>query len=97
MPLFMVERFLPGMTSEGLEALVREQSGLPGLSYRQSTYVPADETCFCLVEAGSEQEVKEANASARLPFERVVEAMHISSGAAGSVSLAARTDDRIDG
>lgn len=83
MPLFVVERFLPGMTPEALAALVRDQQGLGGVAYLHSTYVPADETCFCLVEAGSEQEVKEANTRARLPFERVVEAMHVLAGASG--------------
>lgn len=93
-PLFVVERFLPGMTPDALAALTRDQQGLPGVSHRHSTYVPADETCFCLVEAGSAEAVKEANAGARLPFERVVEAVHVSAGAA---LIAGRTNNRRNG
>lgn len=77
MPLFVVERFLPGLTPGALETLARDQQRLVGVSYRHTTYVPGDETCFCLVEAGSAQAVKEANAGGCLPFERVVEAVYV--------------------
>lgn len=84
MSLYVVERFLPGMSPEGLGVLAREQQGLDAaddVSYRHSTYVPADETCFCLFEAPSAQAVEAANARARLPFERVVEVVHVGAGA----------------
>ena len=77
MPLFVVERFVPGMTPDGLSRLARDQQCLPGVSYRHTIYVPADEICFCLVEAGSAQVVKDANDHARLPVERIVEAVHV--------------------
>lgn len=77
MTLFVIERFLPDLTADALGTLAREQQGLRGVSYRHSIYVPADDTCFCLVEAESAEAVSEANAGARLPFERVVEALQV--------------------
>jgi hypothetical protein len=42
-----------------------------------STFIPAEEKCFCLFEASSAESVQEANERAGLPFERIVEAEFI--------------------
>jgi len=41
----------------------------------RSIFVPADETCFLLFEAGSIEDVRAAASSAGLPFERISEAV----------------------
>ncbi len=59
------------------EALTRE-----GIEVRflRSIFVPEDETCFYLYEAGSAQAVHEAAIRAGLAFDRVAEAVAMTSG-----------------
>ena len=87
MPKYMVERYLPGITSDQLAAAAARaksttaqmtEEGTP-IRYLRSTFLPGEEKCFCLFEGPSEQVVKEANERAEIPLERVVEAMHIAS------------------
>ena len=87
MPRYMVERHLPGFTSEQLPAAAgaaktttaeMEREGTP-VRYLRSTFVPGEEKCFCLFEGPSEQAVEEANDRAGLPFDRIVEAQFITS------------------
>lgn len=52
------------------EALTRE--GTP-VRYLRSIFVPEDETCFHLCEAGSAEAIREVGRRASLPFERVAE------------------------
>jgi hypothetical protein len=82
MPRYMVERYLPGFTSEQLPAAAgaaksttaqMTEEGTP-VRYLRSTFVPAEEKCFCLFEGPSAKAVKDANERAGLPYERVVEA-----------------------
>lgn len=54
------------------EELTRE--GTP-VRYLRSIFVPEDETCFFMCEAGSADAVREAARRAALPFERVAEAV----------------------
>ena len=53
------------------EELTRE--GTP-VRYLRSIYVPEDETCFLLYEAGTATVAREAAGRAGLPFERIAEA-----------------------
>lgn len=86
MARYMVERHLPGFGEDQLAeaagkakettAKMREE-GKP-VRYQRSTFVPGEEKCYCLFEGSSEEEVREANERAELPFERIVEARHIS-------------------
>ena len=57
---------------EAAEELARE--GMP-VRYLHSIFVPEDETCFFLYEAGSADAVREAGGRAALRFERVAEAI----------------------
>ena len=41
--------------------------------YVRSIFVPKDETCFLLYEAGSADDVREAASRAGVPFEHVAE------------------------
>jgi hypothetical protein len=49
-----------------------------GLRHLRAIFVPADETCFHVVEGASVDEVTAAAGEARVPFERVAEAVEVS-------------------
>jgi hypothetical protein len=87
MSKYMVERHLPGFTGDQLHAAAAAakrttvemtQEGTP-VRYLRSTFVPGEDKCFCLFEGPSAEAVKQANERAQLPFERIVEALHITS------------------
>ena len=87
MPKYMVERHLPGITADGLSAAATRaksttarmtEQGTP-VRYLRSTFVPGEEKCYCLFEGPSADAVEQANKQAEIPYERVVEAMHIAS------------------
>ncbi len=87
MPQYLVERHLPGITSDELAAAAgrakevttqMSQEGTP-VRYLRSTFIPGEEKCFCLFEAPSSEVVRQANERAEIPLERIVEAMHIAS------------------
>jgi hypothetical protein len=82
MPVFMVDRNLPGITMEQLaaaqQAAIRTSSdfseqGRP-VRYIRSTFVPGESRCMCLFEAATPELVREVNEAANIPFSRVVEA-----------------------
>lgn len=84
---FLVERYLPGITPDQLGGAAKAaksttaqmaQEGTP-VRYLRSTFVPGEEKCYCLFEGPTADAVKTANDRAQLPYERIVEAMHISS------------------
>jgi hypothetical protein len=64
------------------EELTRQ--GTP-VRYLHSIFVPEDETCLLLYEAGSADAVREAVLRAALPFERVTEAVATSNGTGHSI------------
>lgn len=85
MPQYMVERHLPGITTEQLTAAAGRaksvtadmtQHGKP-VRYLRSTFVPSEDKSFCLFEAPSAERVKEANEAAQLPLLRITEVMQI--------------------
>ncbi len=87
MPKYMVERHLPGITPDQLSAAAGQakattaemsEAGTP-VRYLRSTFVPGEEKCYCLFEGPSAEAVEEANKRAEIPYDRVVEAMHITS------------------
>ena len=87
MPRYMVERYLPGITTDQLTAAAARaksttarmtQEGVP-VRYLRSTFLPGEEKCFCLFDGPSVDAVKQANEEAEIPFERIVEALHIAS------------------
>jgi uncharacterized protein DUF4242 len=86
-PTYMVERYLPGVSAEEiLAAAIRAREvtadmtdkGSP-IRYLRSTYLPSEESCFCLFDGPSEEAVRAANDRARIPFDRIVEAVHMAS------------------
>jgi hypothetical protein len=81
MPQYMVERHLPGITPEQLTAAAARaksvtaqmtQQGKP-VRYLRTTFLPAEEKAYCLFDAPSAEQVKEANELAQIPLQRIVE------------------------
>lgn len=85
MTLYLVERYLPGITGEQLTAAAgrakstTQQMRDEGMQvrYLRSTFLPAEEKCFCLFEGASPDLVEQANKRAEIPFEKIQEAAHI--------------------
>lgn len=84
---YLAERYLPGITPEQLMAAAgaakstaqsMSAEGTP-VRYLRSTFIPGEEKCFCLFEGPTVDAVKEVNDRAQLPYERIVEAMHVTS------------------
>ena len=82
MPVFMVDRDLPGITNDQLAAAQKavietsQQFRASGknVRYIRSTFLPGESRCMCLFEAPEAGLVKEVNEAANIPFTRIVEA-----------------------
>lgn len=82
MARYMVERHLPGLTVDELAGAASAAKATAGemtsegtpIRYLRSTYLPAEEKCYCLFEGPSTNAVEEAQDRAGLPYERVHEA-----------------------
>ncbi len=80
MPVFMVERDLPGITMEDLASAqkraiqVGKELTAEGreVRYIRSMFVPGESKCMCLFEAPTPENVREANERAQIPFTRIV-------------------------
>jgi hypothetical protein len=80
MPVFMVERDLPGITMEDLASAqkraiqVGKELTAEGheVRYIRSMFVPGESKCMCLFEAPTPENVRKANERARIPFTRIV-------------------------
>ena len=86
MPVYMVDRDLPGITPEQLAgaqqaAISTSQQfaseGKP-VRYIRSTFVPQEARCMCLFEAPNAERVRDVNDAAKLPYTRIVEALDLS-------------------
>ena len=81
MPTYLVERYLPGRNRAWLEdALARLRTQRRRAAHLGSTYVPADDSCFCRFEAETADDVRDANEIAGVPFARIVVAEEIDIG-----------------
>jgi hypothetical protein len=86
MEVFMVERNLKGISLEDLadaqKAAISTAESMrengTDIRYIRSTFAPEDGRCMCLFEATSEQEVRQLNDAAGLPYSRVVLALDLS-------------------
>ncbi len=85
MPVYMVERDLPGIKMEELAAAQQAAiktsdeftaDGKP-VRYIRTTFVPGEAHCMCLFEADNPELVKEVNNAAQIPFTRVIEALDL--------------------
>lgn len=85
MPIFMVDRYLPGATAEQLAAAQRAaietgerfRTRDRPVRYIRSTFLPGEQRCMCLFEAPAADLVREVNEAAGLPFSRIVEALDL--------------------
>ena len=85
MPVFMVERDLPGIKMEQLAAAQKaaietgQQFTREGknVRYIRTTFVPGENKCMCLFEAANPELVKQVNEQAKIPFTRIVEALDL--------------------
>jgi hypothetical protein len=85
MPVYMVERDLPGIKMEQLAAAQKaaieagKELTAQGkeVRYIRSTFVPGQDKCMCLFEAPNPENVREANERAKIPFSRIVPAMDL--------------------
>jgi hypothetical protein len=76
---FLVERYLPVGDVDGLaQAVDRVASVCAGGSavgdavrYVQSTFVPGDDTCFCVFQAPSLEAVRAVNEAGHFPLDRI--------------------------
>jgi hypothetical protein len=85
MPVFMVDRDLPGISMEQLGAAQKAaidtssrytDSGKP-VRYIRSAFVPGEAHCMCFFEAPDAELVKQVNDEAQIPYTRVVEALDL--------------------
>ena len=85
MPVYMVDRSLPGISVDQLAAAQKAaietsqrftKEGKP-VRYIRTTFVPGEAHCMCLFEAQNGETVKQVNEAAKLPFNRIIEAMDL--------------------
>jgi len=85
MTVYMVERDLKGISMEDLaaaqKAAISTAATMSGngdpISYIRSTFAPEDGRCMCLFEGETEDQVKQLNDTAGLPYTRVVPALDL--------------------
>ncbi len=85
MPVYMVDRDLPGLKMEQLAAAQKAAIELgkkmtaegKKLRYIRSAFVPEEAHCMCFFEAANPEVVKELNETAKIPFKTIVEAMDL--------------------
>jgi hypothetical protein len=85
MPIFAVQRSLPGITPEQLagaqKAAIETGAKLSAegvaVKYIRSNFYPSDSRCTCLFESADAASVKRLNEEAGLPFEKVEEVLDL--------------------
>jgi hypothetical protein len=85
MPVYMVDRSLPGIKMDLLAAAQKAAIALgqkmtaegKKVRYIRSAFVPGEAHCMCFFEAANPEVVKELNETAKIPFTRIVEAMDL--------------------
>jgi hypothetical protein len=85
MPVYMVERELPGITMDQLgaaqkaaiETSDRMTSEGRNVKYIRTAFVPGDARAMCMFQADTADLVREANETAQIPFTRIVEALDL--------------------
>jgi hypothetical protein len=82
---FLVERYLPTAASSGLAdsvarvviACAQSNGSHAQVRYLQSTYLPAEDTCFCLFQADSSDAVRAVNIAGEFALDRITAAVVI--------------------
>ena len=89
---FLVERYVTPGAAAGLPAsvarvrlLCTDLSGPGfGVQYLQSTYLPSEDTCFCLFRGPSSDAVREVNSRAAFAVDRITAAVQLLPGSSPS-------------
>lgn len=85
MPIYAVQRKLPGISMEDLGNAQKaaidisnkfSEKGTP-VKYIRSNFYPGDSKCTCLFEANDAESVKKVNEEASLPFETIEEVLDL--------------------
>lgn len=85
MSVYLVERSLPGIAMNDLAAAQKAaiatsdqftRDGTP-VRYLRSTFVPGSGACMCLFEAADGDAVRRVNEQAKIPFDRITEALDL--------------------
>ncbi len=85
MAVFLVDRHIPGITTEQMSAAMRAVDGMSqqyaargkAVRHIKSIFVPAESHCLSLFEASSATIVQEVNEAAQIPFTRIIEALEL--------------------
>jgi hypothetical protein len=104
MPIYLVERVLPGATIDTIEAIRCAAQRSCGdfasagktVRYLRSTFTPGDSRCRCLFQAPTVDLVQELNDAAQMPYSRIVLAVEFPAEApreTRSASLVATRDE----
>jgi hypothetical protein len=80
MPVYVVERVLPGASIDAVQAIMRaaeeacQAFAAEGrtVRYLRSTFTPGDSRCRCLFEAANANLVEELNKAAQIPYSRII-------------------------
>lgn len=81
MPLFVVERYIPVLTPDGVRAQARRDQEALGVRHLRTTYLRDDELCFSVFEAASHEAVRRANDQMGMAYERITEAIDVTAEA----------------
>ena len=79
MPTYLVEAYVPRTSAGGVQDDAARAAAaadeLPGVRLLSAFFLPEDETCFLLFHAASAELLGEAGRHARIPWQRVQEAI----------------------
>ena len=79
MPTYLVEAYVPRTGAGGVQDVAARAAAaadeLPGVRLLSAFFLPEDETCFLLYDAASAELLGEAGRRARIPWQRVQEAI----------------------
>ena len=80
MPVYLVDRSLPGISMEELAAAQRSAIAATDgtdVTYLRSVFVPGESHCMCLFDGPDADAVVAVNESAGLPYRQVIEALDL--------------------
>ncbi len=85
MTVFAVERDLKGITMDQLagaqKAAISKADEMTTngtkIDYIRSTFIPGEDRCTCLFDAGKASDVKRLNDEANIPYNRIVQALDL--------------------
>ncbi|HEX8598250.1 MAG TPA: nickel-binding protein [Chloroflexia bacterium] len=85
MAIYIVERFLPGMTQEQVEKIQQSEKNLTQaaesaggqIRHIRTIYVPGEVHYMSMFEAADPESLRAANEEAELPFTRIIEAAEL--------------------